>query len=180
MRWNSNKDYPQVDKSSFVDPTAVLIGKVHIGKNVLIAPGAVIRADEENSAIYIADNCNVQDRAIIHALGGSSVRIGVSASLSHGCIVHGPCVIGEKCFVGFGSVVFKSELADKVFVGHLAVIEGVDIGAGRFIKNGAVVDSQIKAKKLKRVSKTHGEFIDRVLSANMKLVLNATHRFSAS
>ena len=68
LNWNSSGDYPQIDKDTYVHSTAVIIGKVSIGKNVFIGPGAVIRADEKGSSIIIKDNCNVQDRVIIHGL----------------------------------------------------------------------------------------------------------------
>jgi len=169
LRSNSNNDYPQIDKSSYIDPTAILIGKVRIGKNVFVAPGAVIRADEPNTAILINDNCNIQDRVVIHALGGSSVRIDKGSSLSHGCIVHGPCIIGQECFIGFGSVIFKAVLADKVFVGHLAVVEGVTVPERRFIPSGTTINHKNKTKVLKMISQEQERFIQQVIDANMCL-----------
>lgn len=52
FRWNPQGDYPQVDKSAYIDPTAVIVGKVNIGKNVFVGPTAVIRADEPGSTIH--------------------------------------------------------------------------------------------------------------------------------
>ena len=107
IRPNPQGDYPKIDKTAYIDPSAVIIGKVTIGRNVFVAPGAVIRADEPESFIRIGDNCNIQDRVVAHALANTSVIIGRNTSLSHGCIVHGPCVIGKGCFIGFGSVILK-------------------------------------------------------------------------
>ena len=114
FRWNPEGDYPQIDDSAYIDSTAVIIGKVDIGKNVFIGPGAVVRADELGSSITIKDNCNIQDRVIIHALENTSVLIEENTSLVHGCIVHGPCKIGKNCFIGFGSVVFNAEVGSEV------------------------------------------------------------------
>ena len=75
FRCNPQGDYPQIDESVYIDPMAVLIGKVRIGRNVFIGPTTVIRADEPGSSINIEDNCNVQDRVIIHALENTSVLI---------------------------------------------------------------------------------------------------------
>ncbi|MDP2830648.1 MAG: carbonate dehydratase, partial [Candidatus Omnitrophota bacterium] len=61
IRRNPQGDYPKIDKTSYIDPTAVIIGKVKIGKNVFIAPGAVIRADEAKSSVIIGDSSNIQD-----------------------------------------------------------------------------------------------------------------------
>ncbi|MBU4305987.1 MAG: carbonate dehydratase, partial [Candidatus Omnitrophica bacterium] len=116
IRCNPSGEYPKIDKTTYIDPTAMVIGKVKIGKNVFVAPGAVIRADETGSSITVKDNCNIQDRVIIHALENTSVLIEENTSLAHGCIIHGPCKIGKKCFIGFGSVVFKSEIGEKSLI----------------------------------------------------------------
>ena len=170
IRKNPNGDYPDIDKTSYIDPSAVIIGKVDIGRNVFVGPGAVIRADEEKSAISIGDNCNVQDRVIIHALDNSKVVIGENTSLSHGCIIHGPCKIGKGCFVGFASVVFRSELKDRVFVKFMAGVLDVHIPAGRMVPNGVMVDTKRKARGLKSVSKEWMKFRRCVLKANLDLL----------
>lgn len=46
IRKNPRGDLPQVHHSAFVDPTAILCGKVVVEENVFIGPYAVIRADE--------------------------------------------------------------------------------------------------------------------------------------
>ena len=106
LRLNHMGDWPQVDPSAYIDPTAQLIGKVRIGPRVYVGPNAVIRADEADSSlrvspIEIGSECNVQDGVIIHALSGSKVMVGRRSSLGHGCIVHGPCTLGKRCFIGF-------------------------------------------------------------------------------
>ncbi|MFA4889456.1 MAG: carbonate dehydratase [Candidatus Omnitrophota bacterium] len=170
IKCNPNNDYPKIDKTTYIDPSAMIIGKVNIGKNVFVAPGVVIRADEPGSSVSIGENCNVQDRVIIHALGNSSVIIGKNTSLSHGCIVHGPCRIGEACFIGFGSVVFKAKLGDGVFVKFMAAVLRVNIPSRRMIPDGAVVDTAKKTKVLSVVSKECREFSRRVLKANLDLL----------
>ncbi len=170
IRHNPQGDCPKIDKTAYVDPSAVVIGKVNIGKNVFVAPGAVIRADERKSSIVIGDNCNVQDRVIIHALGNSSVIIENNTSLSHGCIVHGPCRIGKNCFIGFGSVVFKASLHEGVFVRFSAVVSGVVIPARRIVIDGAVIDTAEKVKRLTLSSEESRKFMQNVLKANLELV----------
>jgi len=174
IRSNPQGDLPAIDKSAFIDPTAVVIGKVTIGRNVLVAPGAVIRADETGSSISIGDDCNVQDRVIIHALGDSAVRIGKNTSLSHGCIVHGPCRIGTGCFIGFGSVIFKATLHERVFVRFLAVVSGVVIPGGRLVGDKEVIDTADKAKKLPFAPRESKKFAQNVLKANRELAKGYT------
>ncbi|MDP3786377.1 MAG: carbonate dehydratase [Candidatus Omnitrophota bacterium] len=169
MRCNPNGNYPKIDKTAYIDPTAVIIGKVKIGKNVFVAPGAVIRADEQKSFIVIGNNCNIQDRVIIHALGNSSVIIGKNTSLSHGCIVHGPCKIGKGCFIGFGAVIFKALIKDNVFIKSSAVIEGVKIPNKKFIPNGAIIVSPRAVKSLQSISREEIVFANKVVEVNLRL-----------
>ena len=100
VRPNPRGDWPQVDPTAYVDRTAQIIGLVQIGPRVFIGPNVVIRADEvdnngEVKPIVVEAECNVQDGVIIHALAGAPVRIGSRTSLTHGSIVHGPCILGE-------------------------------------------------------------------------------------
>ncbi len=170
IRRNPSGDYPQIDKKAYIDPAAVIVGKVCIGKNVFVAPGAVVRADETESSISIGDGSNIQDRVIIHALGNSSVIIGKNTSLSHGCIVHGPCKIGDGCFIGFGSVIFKAIIKDNVFIKSLAVIEGVNISAKKLIPNGAIISSPRMVLSLNFISQEETTFAKRVIATNLQLV----------
>jgi len=170
IRSNPQGDYPTIHKTAYIDPSAVVLGNVMIGKNVFVAPGAVIRADEWGSSITIGDHCNIQDRVIIHALGDSSVIIGKKTSLSHGCIVHGPCRIGKECFIGFGSVIFRAKLHDGVFVKFMATVLEVVIPSRRVIANGLIVDKVREVKVLGSVSKEEREFSRKVLKANLDLL----------
>ena len=70
IRRNPNGDVPVVHDTAFVDPTAILCGKVIVEENVFIGPYAVIRADEVNEAgdmepIVIGAGSNIQDGVVI-------------------------------------------------------------------------------------------------------------------
>jgi len=175
IRRNPSGDYPKIDKTAYIDPSAMIIGKVKIGKNVFVAPGAVIRADEPGSSIIVKDNCNVQDRVIIHALEDSSVLIGENTSLAHGCIVHGPCKIGKNCFIGFGSVVFKAAVGDGVCIKHLVVVEGVDILPERIIESHHLVNCEEDVRDLKYADKKIKDFMEKVVKVNLDLIRGYKH-----
>lgn len=171
---NPAGDYPEIHKNAYVDATAVIIGRVKIGKNVFVGPLAVVRADEPGSRIIIRDNCNVQDRVIMHALAGTSVEVGERTSLSHGCIVHGPCRIGKDCFIGFGSVVFHSKIGNGGCVNHLAVIEDASIPAGRFVLSKALINTKQDAQNLNPTKKNTNIFMKEVVKVNLSLVKGYT------
>lgn len=72
IRKNPSGHLPQIDATAFVDPTAIICGKVIICENVFVGPYAVIRADEINAdgdmePIIIGANSNIQDGVVIHS-----------------------------------------------------------------------------------------------------------------
>src|SRR5512136_162740 len=95
---------PTISAKAFVSESAVIMGNVEIGHDVFIAPNATIRADEPGSRVIIHSGCNVQDNVVVHALAGSKAEVFSNSTLGHGCIVHGPCIVGKDCFIGFGSI----------------------------------------------------------------------------
>lgn len=170
LNWNPDGHYPKVDDTSYIHSTAVIIGNVKIGKKVFVGPGAVLRADEPDSLIVIEDNCNIQDRVIIHGLENSTVLIKENTSLAHGSIVHGPCVIGENCFIGFSSVVFKAELGKNVFIKHLTVVEGVNIPERKVVESCQSINTEEKVQELKCADEDMEIFAKNVVKANLEMV----------
>lgn len=127
---------PRVSDTAYVSESAIIIGNVEIKENVYIAPHTTIRADEPGSAIIIGNGSNIQDNVVIHALGDSAVIAGKNTSLAHGCIVHGPCTLGDNCFIGFGSVVFNCTLGEDCVILHRALVKDVKIPPRRLIGDG--------------------------------------------
>jgi len=173
IRPNPRGDWPDVDPAAYIDPTARVIGRVRIGPLVFIGPGAVIRADEadrdgEVAPIVVEAECNVQDGVVIHALGGTQVTIGRRTSLAHGAIVHGPCSLGERCFVGFGGVVFKATVGPGVFIAARAVVQEAEVPANLFVPPSAAI-SQYTVGQLRTTTSQERGFMGDVVEANLKL-----------
>ena len=167
---NPAGELPVVNDSAHVSDSAVIIGNVEIGENVYIAPNTTIRADEPGSKIIIGSGCNVQDNVVIHALTDSEVLVGNKTSLSHGCIVHGPCTIGNNCFIGFGSVVFNCEIGNGCVVLHRALVKDVTIPDTRTVEDGMVVNEQHVADNLNKVTEELVDFANKVVSVNHLLL----------
>ena len=117
---------PEIDKSTFVDETAVIIGDVKIGKNCGVFPCAVIRGDE--NSIVIGDGSNVQDNCIIHVNGENKTVIGKNVSVGHGAMVHG-CTIEDDVIIGINATVL-----DGAKIGR-----GSIVGANALVTSGTVV-----------------------------------------
>ncbi len=181
LRPNPNGDWPQVDRTAYIDPTAQVIGNVHIGARVYVGPNAVIRADEPDDKgqvqpIDIGAESNVQDGVIIHAHGGSQVTIGQRTSLAHGCIIHGPCTIGQGCFIGFRAVVYKAALGDGVFINAGAVIQGVDLAANVLVPGPvSLLCAEDVKRQVTKTSLTDSEFMKKIVDANLALTKGYLH-----
>ena len=184
IRRNPNGDIPVVHESAFVDPTAILCGKVIVKENVFIGPYAVIRADEVNDdgdmePIVIGAGSNIQDGVVIHALKDKHVRVGGEpwavyvgrdVSMAHDALVHGPCYIGDDTFVGFKAVVHDAVVGSHCYIGIGAVVVGVEVPDGRFVPHGAIIDTADAVERLSLVSDVHREFTEDVVEVNRGLV----------
>jgi carbonic anhydrase/acetyltransferase-like protein (isoleucine patch superfamily) len=175
IRRNPNGDLPEVHDSAFVDPTAILCGKIVVEANVFIGPYAVIRADEVNDEgemepIVIRADSNIQDGVVIHCKAGGGVTIGRGSSIAHRSIVHGPCTVGEHVFIGFNSVLFNCSVGDGSVVRHNSVVEGCDVPPGFYIPSTANIHSNADLAGIERVTPDVSDFSESVAQANSELV----------
>jgi carbonic anhydrase/acetyltransferase-like protein (isoleucine patch superfamily) len=175
IRKNPSGDIPFVHESAFVDPTAILCGKIIVGENVFIGPYAVIRADEVNERgdmepIIIGANSNIQDGVVIHSKSGALVKIGMHTSIAHRSIVHGPCVIGDRVFIGFNSVLFNCKVGEGTVVRHNSVIEGSDIPPNFHIPSNINIHSSSDLSKIEQVPADVRDFSEDVAHANTELI----------
>lgn len=167
---NPQRQHPHISKTTWISETAVIVGNVTIEDDVFVAPNAVIRADEPGSSIVVGKGSNVQDNVVIHALSNSEVVIGNSTSLAHGCIVHGPCRIGEGCFIGFGAVVFDCEIGDDTLILHNSTIRDVTIPPGKVVPDGSTIIRQDDVEGVEDITSDLVEFKTSVINANLELV----------
>lgn len=175
IRRNPSGHLPVVHDTAFVDPTAILCGKVVVEENVFIGPYAVIRADEvdENGdmePIVIGANSNIQDGVVIHCKAGGGVTIGQGSSIAHRSIVHGPCMVGDNVFIGFNSVLFNCTVGDGSVVRHNSVVEGCNVPPGFYIPSTANIHSDAELAGIKRVTADVSGFSESVTQANNELV----------
>lgn len=166
--WNKEALIPSIDSSAFVHPTAVLIGDVRLGQNVIVCPGAVLRADE-GSPIIISQGTNIQDGVIMHGLKGSRIEIGENCSIAHGAVIHGPCVIESDSFIGFNAVVYNSVLGKGCFVSHCALVYGVNLPEASMIPAGMMLQKQAQVEELPKAGSKENKFNSEVLAVNQEL-----------
>ena len=174
LRPNPHGHLPKVHDSAFVDPTAILCGKIEVGPRAYIGPYAVVRADETDSngevqPIIIGANTNIQDGVVIHSRSGAAVTVGEFTSIAHRAIVHGPCVIGSRVFIGFNAVVFGVEIGNDCFVEHGAVVLDTSIRDGLHIGPLEFVGPNSDLTKLPPAGEEQRSFAAGIATTNIEL-----------
>lgn len=163
--FNQEETIPDIDLTAYIHPLAAVIGNVHLGQKVMVAPAASVRGDE-GQPIWVGDYANVQDCVVLHALethvGGIMVHetvvevegdfygvyISDRVSLAHQCQVHGPAKIGTDTFIGMQAMVFKATIGNNCVVEPKALVMGVTIPDGRYVPAGATITKQEDADNL--------------------------------
>ncbi len=116
----------------FIAPTAAVIGRVTLERQVSIWFGAVLRGD--NEPIVIGEGSNIQDNCVLHTDPGFPLTIGRNVVVGHAVILHG-CTIGDNVLVGMGATIMNGAR-----IGENAVIAaGALIPEGREIPPKALV-----------------------------------------
>jgi carbonic anhydrase/acetyltransferase-like protein (isoleucine patch superfamily) len=110
----------------WVAPTAVLVGDVHLGADVGVWFGVVMRGDIE--PITIGARSNIQENSVLHTDKGFPLTIGENCTIGHSAIIHG-CTIGDNTLIGMGATVLNgAKIGKNCLIGANALItEGKEI-----------------------------------------------------
>ncbi len=125
---------PVVDPSSYLHPTAVVIGDVIIGPGCYIGPSASLRGDF--GRIVVVGDASIQDNCTLHTSAGSDCVVGRGATIGHGAVLHG-CSIGENALVGMNAVVLDdAEIGPESLVGALSLVKSDMVAPARSLVAG--------------------------------------------
>lgn len=112
---------PVVDPTTYLHPTAVLIGDVTIGPRCYIGPHASLRGDF--GRITIEGQSSIQDSCTLHTGAGSDCIVRRGATIGHGAILHG-CTVGVHALIGMHSVVLDgAEIGEESLVAALSLVK---------------------------------------------------------
>ena len=113
---------PEIGRRVWIDDAATVIGRVTIGDDASIWPGAVLRGDV--NAITVGARTSIQDGSILHVAsdrlaggGGIPLAVGEDCTVGHRVILHA-CTVGSRCLVGMGAIVMDgAAIGDEVILG---------------------------------------------------------------
>ncbi len=124
---------PKRDESTWIAPTAAVIGDVEIGRDCSIWFGTVIRGDVHR--IRIGDRTSVQDLSMIHVThykrpdksDGNPTIIGNDVTIGHRVMLHG-CIVEDACLIGMSATILDGAVIGKESI----------VGAGALVTKGKV------------------------------------------
>jgi len=119
--------HPQIHPTAYVEPSAQVIGDVHLGEEASIWCNCTVRGDIHY--IRIGDRSNVQDNSVLHVRNGTHpVILESEVTVGHSVILHG-CYVERGCLIGIGSI-----LLDDVRIGELSLV-----AAGSLVSPGTII-----------------------------------------
>ncbi len=126
---------PLLGERVYIDPHALVVGRVTIGDDASLWPMAVARGDV--NTISIGAGTNIQDGTVMHVTqasaanpDGFALTIGARVTVGHGVILHA-CTIEDLVLIGMGSTIMDGA----------TVRTGTIVGAGSLVPPGKVLES---------------------------------------
>ena len=118
---------PRIAASTYIDPSAQVIGDVEIGERSSVWPNAVLRGDV--NAIRIGEETNIQDNSVLHGQTGEyPVTIGNRVTVGHSTVLHG-CAVEDDCLIGIGAILLNGARIGR----------GSVVAAGSLVPEGAAI-----------------------------------------
>jgi carbonic anhydrase/acetyltransferase-like protein (isoleucine patch superfamily) len=133
---------PSLGRRVWIDPAAVIIGRVDIGDDASLWPTAVARGDV--NFIRIGARTNIQDGSVLHVThdgpyspGGLPLLIGDEVTVGHRVMLHA-CTVGNLCLLGMSSTILDGAVReDEVFLGAGSLVPPGKILTTRSLYKGS-------------------------------------------
>ena len=157
---------PRLDETSWVAPSADVMGNVKMHESASVWFCAVVRGD--NDLISIGARSNIQDNSVLHTDPGKPLMIGEGVTVGHQVMLHG-CTIGDNTLVGIGSTILNGAVIGKNCI----------IGAHALITEGKVIpDNSMVIGSPGKVVKTLSEAQVGMLKLNAEVYVHNSARFA--
>ncbi len=148
---------PLLGDRVFVDPSAMVLGDVHLGHDCSVWPMAVIRGDMHK--IRIGDRTSIQDGSVLHIThsgpfnpDGYPLIIGDDVTVGHKALLHG-CTIGNRVLIGMGAIVMDGAIIED----EVIIAAGSTVSPGKRLESGYVYRGS-PAKQARPISDNERNF----------------------
>ncbi len=105
---------PRIDPSTWVAPSADVIGDVRIGPRCYIGWGVILRGDY--GTIEIGEGTAIEEGVIVHARPNGKTVFGKEVTVGHGALIHN-AVIEDYAVIGM-----RALISDYARIGTWAII----------------------------------------------------------
>jgi carbonic anhydrase/acetyltransferase-like protein (isoleucine patch superfamily) len=129
---------PTLGDRVYVDPAAVVIGRVTLGEDASVWPMTVIRGDVNE--IEIGARSNVQDGSVLHVThdgpyspGGRPLVVGDDVTVGHAVTLHA-CTVGDRCLIGMNSCILDGAVLEP----DVMLAAGSLVSPGKRLESGAL------------------------------------------
>jgi carbonic anhydrase/acetyltransferase-like protein (isoleucine patch superfamily) len=143
----------------WIAPTATVIGKVRLGRDVSVWFGSVLRGD--NELITVGDGTNIQENCIFHTDAGVAFNLGRGCTIGHRALLHG-CTIGDNSLIGIGATILNNTVVgENCLIGaHTLLPEGKIIPPGSLVMGspGKVVRT-LTPEEIQRLTWTAAHYV---------------------
>lgn len=125
---NAGAKLPQVARTTWIAPTAQVVGQVTVGDNCSIWYNCTVRGDAQ--PVSIGHNTNLQDGVSVGSLRseGSGTQVGSWVSVGHNAVLQG-CTVQDRVLIGMNAVLQDGATVES----------GAMVAAGAVVAPGAVV-----------------------------------------
>ncbi len=153
--------WPSIHETSFIAPSADVIGDVMIGERSSVWFQCVIRGDVHS--IRIGNRTNIQDQSVLHVTRNvSALKIGDECTIGHRVTLHG-CTIGNRVLVGMGAIVLDdSVIGDECLIGAGALVTKGTVVPPRSLVIGAParVARELKPEEIAMLAKSAAGYVE--------------------
>lgn len=149
---------PRLGRNVFLAPSAVITGDVELGEDVSFWFHTVARGDVNH--IRIGARTNVQDGSVLHVTHERfPLAIGAGVVIGHGAIVHG-CTLEDGALIGIGARVLDGAVVETgAQVGAGAIVTpGMRVPAGHLVMG---IPARVKRELSEEERRAIGEIVDR-------------------
>jgi len=135
---------PVIHPTSYVHPSAEIIGDVIIDEYCYIGPNAVLRGDF--GRIHVHHHSNVQDQCVVHSFPNKTAILKSYCHVGHSAILHG-CTVEENSLIGINAVVM-----DEAVIAKQSIVAASSFVKARFQCEPASMIMGCPAKVTRRLS----------------------------